>query len=305
MAGSSYTLAKPDPDAIVNETKLLLKEMSDMGDVANQYYADHGDVDGKLNSILAADVAASNKNFSEVMDAFEAASDKATHKAQKILNITDADKAANASTLLVNAEIALDEMNYANEDLKRIQEGTRKSVHSDVKALIKAEKKVVKDFKHNVSSLQHKARATMDPLYGLGDAAEDKADVLNDEISDASSDARKAIKHASEQFLKNAKGQAKEVEKGLKNLVRDSENDRKKTAKATNTLVQEASEHLDSLLDDDETPEQVLAVLPAGAVNAFAAGASAMLSLLAVVFFMLRFARTRRAGTIEQPLLLE
>merc|ERR1711972_611225 len=81
--------------------------------------------------------------------------------------------------------MALKKMNRAGDELDAMEKELHDRLHSALHAVLDPEVQVANKFGGSASQLQTKAHSMMDPLYGMGDAAEDKADDLNDKTNDA------------------------------------------------------------------------------------------------------------------------
>jgi len=308
LASASLAAGHPDEAALINETKEILAGLKDFGALAKSRFANASEFDERLERIVHREIKARKNNISEAAEAFRAAGKRANGKAQEVLNISDPNQTAHAKELLSEAEAALEDMHAASKAVKHLMKETREAVHDGLKSKLKVEEAAAKQLKEKVSQVQHQAHKTMDPLYGMGDAAEDQADALNDNINDAEDDAKKALKRVTKPYFDDVKKTAKESEKKLEHLADEGEDNREDAEKMLKKLVKRAAHHLEDLAGDSDdafSSSLVLDATPEGAAAAFAAGAGATFALVAAVMGAVRLAGSRRQRSdIESPLLV-
>merc|ERR1712178_7491 len=71
------------------------------------------------------------------------------------------------------------------------------------------------NFTGQASHLQAAAHSMMDPLYSCGDAAEDKADGLNDQTNDALSSVEKVVRTYRRHIVDHTRAVQRDVERKL------------------------------------------------------------------------------------------
>jgi len=145
--------------------------------------------------------AAKSRRFSELARL-------ASGKAEESLSSTNATIAAESSE---KAEIAFRNMAQVDDDLNAMEKDLHEKLHSALSAMVTPRLALEKKADHQ----QHKAHAMMDPLYSWGDAAEDKADALNDQTNDALSSADKALRIYNRHIVRHAQ----EVQRGVESRL--------------------------------------------------------------------------------------
>jgi hypothetical protein len=220
---------------IIVSTNKSITALRDEGIAARKRFADASGFDEQLTKIGQEEEAKFNKTAYKAMlqtfDQYEQAAEGHIKDAMQLENATEVAKALNG------AQSALDGMSKASGELDLMEDGFRNNLHSALEAKLDPELAVVDSFSENASMLQAKAHTVMDPLYSLGDDAEDKADRLNDDTNDALS----AVKSTLRPYRRDISNSAQQVESSTELKLFSGSPDRTSALRRVQRKMEKAS----------------------------------------------------------------
>jgi len=201
--------------------------------------------------------------------------------------VNAATNATDAEELLDRAEAAFRNMTAASSKIDDFENSFRGQLKAAVMGKANPAIQAAKEFGKSAAILQHASHAAMDPLYGLGDAAEDVADKFNDETNDALSSVDKRVRV----FTRHISDAATRVQKSVEGKVLVDQ-DRNAALREKNQLVRRAAVHVHEL----QSPAGLLSVQlgSAGGVSLLAVSSvlAASLGAFGVAVFLKKPARS-------------
>merc|ERR1711920_790521 len=123
-------------------------------------------------------------------------------------------------------------------EIDAMEKGLHDKLQGALASKLDPELAVVDKFHDEASHLQKKAHSMMDPLYSWGDAAEDKADKLNDQTNHALSAVDKVVRT----YRRHIARHSREVQRSVEHDVFASQ-DRTATWRKVNRHVRAAAWH--------------------------------------------------------------
>jgi hypothetical protein len=222
---------------IIVSTNKSITALRDEGIAARKRFADASSFDEQLTKIGQEEEAKFNKTAYKAMlqtfDQYEQAAEGHIKDAMQLENATVAAKALNG------AQSALDGMSKVSGELDLMEDGFQNNLHSALEAKLDPELAAVDSFSfsENASMLQAKAHTVMDPLYSLGDDAEDKADRLNDDTNDALS----AVKSTLRPYRRGISNFAQQVESSTELKLFSGSPDRTSALRRVQRKMEKAS----------------------------------------------------------------
>jgi hypothetical protein len=145
-----------------------------------------------------------------------------------------------AEEKLEEAEEAQKDMTKADNEIEAMEMALHDTLQKALVGKLKPELAIADKFSGQASHLQEEAHSMMDPLYGWGDAAEDKADGLNDQTNDALSIVEKIVRAYRRHILDHSRTLQRNTER---KLFRPSQ-DRGAISRKVRRAMHSASGHL-------------------------------------------------------------
>merc|ERR1712039_240203 len=161
--------------------------------------------------------------------------ERASKKASQSSSSTNASVAEELSD---EAEAALRNMSKVGFELDAMERDLHDELQDALSVKLNPEVAAADKVSGEASHLQKSAHSMMDPLYSWGDAAEDKADKLNDQTNDALSAVDKVVRTYRRQITRHSREVQRDVERKL-----FSSHDRTATGRKVHRDVRAASWH--------------------------------------------------------------
>jgi hypothetical protein len=278
-------------DEVVASTDKVIVALKDLGSIAQSQLANVSTFDLGLNKIGRAQKEKFDmKAYSEKQRAYSKLAQLTLRNAKLA---RDAENASDAEEALVNAQIAFKNMTRVGDKLGSEENAFREQLKGALDAKLNPQVSIVDEISKNASRLQHASHSIMDPLYGMGDAAEDKADALNDQTNDALSAIESPVRMYRRHIINHASDVQSSVER---KLFGHNSDHRVSTYRKVHDSMLNATLHVNALksvnLSALGNPTLLIATLVA--IAAVAAALSASLVL-----------KSRSIHGVEHPLLSE
>jgi len=197
---------------IVSHTKEVIQNLRAEADSAEQTF-NATDMEASLDLIGkeeegSFDVAGYSKKQKEFAALAKTAREKAA-LANEFPN------GATRTDMLNASKAAEHDMEATGVELTQMEANFSDKLRRALDEKLKPAEKAAKEFERNASHQAHAAHKIMDPLYGMGDNAEDQADRLNDGINDAYSKIAKVVRSYRQSTAKHARAIQRQIERKL------------------------------------------------------------------------------------------
>jgi len=270
---------------VVNSTAQVIGTLQDRGASAEKRFADASKFNEQLDEAgHRVEEDFDTQQYSEKMKSFAELAHRASQKAKESVSSKNSSVAENLSG---EAEAALRSMTKVDYELDAMEKALHDNLQGALDAKLKPELAVADGFSAEASHLQKQAHSMMDPLYSWGDAAEDKADSLNDQTNDALSKVEKPVRTYRREISRHAREVQRAVERKLL-----SNQDRTATWRKVNRLVRGATYHVYALQSSEQAG--ILGV-QLGSLGGMAALTTTSVAAAAVSALLVSFVMTMRA----------
>jgi hypothetical protein len=264
-----------DVERVVNSTAQVITALQEQGEFAKRRFANVSKFENQLDEIgHQAEADFDVQRYSEKTKAYTELAGRASKKAAEASSSTNATVVEELSD---EAEALLQNMTKVGFELDGLEQDFHDELRRALDARLDPELAAVDNVSGDASHLQKRSHSMMDPLYNWGDAAEDKADKLNDQTNDALS----AVDRIVRPYRRGIARHSREVQRVVERRLFESR-DRTAEWRKVNRRVRAASWHAlrlrSSLADAGALSLQLgstggLAVLTVSSVAAAAVGA--------------------------------
>jgi len=229
-------------DDVASSTANVIASLRDESNAAKKRFSDPAkikEIDQELDTIGHQHQADFDANqYSERQHAYSEFAQRASEKAKQSSSETNATK---AEEVLDEAEEALHKMNKVGDELDAMEKDLHHKLRHALNAKLDPELKDAAKFAGVANHLQSEAHTMMDPLYSWGDAAENKADKLNDQTNVALSSVEKVVRKYSRHITDHSRSVQRSVDR---KLFGDKGEDRVATWRKVHREVRSANGHV-------------------------------------------------------------
>jgi hypothetical protein len=141
---------------------------------------------------------------------------------------------------LEEAEEARNNMTKVDKEIDSMEKELHDKLQQALVDKLAPELAIADNFTRQASHLQAAAHSMMDPLYSCGDAAEDKADGLNDQTNDALSSVEKVVRT----YVRHIRDHARTVQRNTERKLFRPSQDRVAISRKVQRAVQSATGHV-------------------------------------------------------------
>jgi hypothetical protein len=274
---------------VVDGTHQVIGSLQDEGKQAMARFSNTSKIDEVLDTVGRQQQADFDvKLYVARQKAYSEFAQRASQKANQSLSEKNS---TISEEKLDEAEVALKNMSRVGDELDAMENNLHDKLQSALGAKLDPELKAADKFAENASHLQSQAHSLMNPLYSLGDAAEKKADGLNDETNDALSSVELVVRKYRRHVTDHARSVQRSVERNL-----FGGQDRTATWRKVHRLVRKASWHV--YMQEYLSREGLLSLHYIGGLSLgmVIAGVAAAISA-SVVLLHFKFAYARKVRT--------
>jgi ElaB/YqjD/DUF883 family membrane-anchored ribosome-binding protein len=181
-----------DVERVVNSTAQVITSLQEQVEFAKRRFRNVSKFEHQLDEIgHHAEADFDVQRYSEKTNAYTDLAERASKKATEASSSTNATAAEELSD---EAEALLRNMTKVGFELDGIEQDFHDELQRALGAKVDPELAAADNVSGEASHLQKMSHSMMDPLYSWGDAAEDKADKLNDQTNDALSAVDKIVR---------------------------------------------------------------------------------------------------------------
>mmetsp|Transcript_109198 Transcript_109198/g.305299 ORF Transcript_109198/g.305299 Transcript_109198/m.305299 type:complete len:305 (-) Transcript_109198:210-1124(-) len=205
--------AHGDVEGVVNSTAQVIRSLQEQGDRAKRRFANVSEFERQLDRVgHHAEADFDVQLYSNKTRDYTELAERASKKAAEASSSTNATVAEELSD---EAEALLRNMTKVGFELDGIEQDFRDELKRALGATLDPELAAADSVTSEASHLQKRSHSMMDPLYSWGDAAEDKADKLNDQTNDALSAVDKIVRPYRRDIARRSREVQRAVERKL------------------------------------------------------------------------------------------
>jgi hypothetical protein len=225
-------------DDVVNNTRQVIGTLQNESVAAKQQFANTAKIDWELDKIgRQADADFDMKLYKKKNQEFAKLAQRSMDESKKSeyeANVTIAEE------LLEQAEEARNNMTKVDEEIDSMEKELHDKLQQALVDKLAPDFAIADNFTGQASHLEAAAHSMMDPLYSWGDAAEDKADRLNDQTNDALSSVEKVVRT----YVRHIRDHARTVQRNTERKLFRPGQDRVAVSRKVQMAVQSASGHV-------------------------------------------------------------
>jgi len=228
---------------VAGSTAHVIASLQDESNAAKKRFADPSKIEQELDTVGDQQQAnfqqAKSEEWAATQQAYSKHAKRASDLAKQSLSSTNA---TISEEELDEAEAAWHKMNKAGDKLDAMQKELHDNLQDALNAKLDPELKTADKYSGVASHLQSEAHSTMDPLYSWGDAAESKADSLNDQTNNALSSLEKVVRNYRRQITEHSRAVQRKVQRKV--FVGKDGQDRVATWRQLHSLLRRANGHV-------------------------------------------------------------
>jgi hypothetical protein len=209
----SIAVPAAEVDEVVSGTGQIIDMLRKDSAAAKQRFANTSKFDGELDTIgHQAEADFDMKLYTQKKKEFDKLAQRSMDNSKEAENETNM---TIAEEELDEAEEARNKMTRVNDEIDSMEKELHDKLQNALAGKLQPEIAVADKFSGEASHLQETAHSMMDHLYSWGDAAEVKADVLNDQTNDALSTVEKVVRIYRRHILDHARTVQRRTERKL------------------------------------------------------------------------------------------
>lgn len=281
-----------DVDRVVNSTAQVIAALQERAEFAKRRFANVSKFEHELDEIgHQVEAGFDVKRYSEKTKAYTQLAERASEKAAEASSSTNATVAEELSD---EAEALLRNMTRVGFELDGIEQDFHDELRRALGARLGPELAAADNVSGDASHLQERSHSMMDPLYSWGDAAEDKADKLNDQTNDALS----AVDRIVRPYRRDIARHSHEVQRAAERRLFESR-DRTAQWRKVNRRVRACTWHALRLRSPADAGTLSLQLGSAGGVAVLAATSAGAAAVGALVVGLATRVRTEQRGDYQ------
>jgi len=281
-----------DVERVVNSTAQVITALQEQGEFAKRRFTNVSKFEHQLDKIgHHAEADFDVQRYSEKTNAYTELAERASRKATEASSSTNATVAEDLSD---EAEALLQNMTKVGFDLDRIEQDFHDELQRALEAKLDPELAAADNVTNEAAHLQKMSHSMMDPLYSWGDAAEDKADALNDQTNDALSAVDKIVRSYRRDIVRHSR----EVQRAVERKLFESR-DRTAAWRKVNRRVRAASWHALRLRNPADTSTLSLQLGSIGGVAVLTMTSAVAAAVGSLVMGFAMQMRTQQRGNYQ------